>query len=93
MAVGALVGGLYFFVLSGWRRDHSPFFKARRAAAWWGLFTAELMLLVLKAPGQGQNQLADIVFGLSGWIIFGITTSLIFGLAFYIFKRSFGKSA
>lgn len=92
MAVGAVVGAIYFFAISGWKKNPTPSFIGRRAAAWWGLISAELFFISLKAPGGKDLGLtADLIFGFSAWIIFGVSTSLLFGFA--VFTVSLARRA
>lgn len=94
-AVGALVGAVYFWAVSGWKKSQSPLFKARRAAGWWGLISAELMILTLgyrdAHTGGGNDLLIDMVFGFSSWLLIGVPTSIVFGLATYIVVRVIKK--
>jgi len=92
MAVGAMVGALYFFAISGWRRNGSPWFRARRAAAWLGLIAAEIMMLTVgyhKAVqlDQGTRLFADLLFGFGAWLMLGVPSSILIGLATYIVAR------
>jgi hypothetical protein len=93
MAAGAIVGALYFFAISGWGRNGMPWFRARRAAAWWGLIAAELLMLVVGYPASAQFDLvtrvfADLMFGFSAWLMLGLPSSILFGLATYIVVRA-----
>lgn len=96
LVIGTLIGTLYFFAVSGWRKNQSLGFKARRITGWTGLILAELMFISMSYPNPNNQEISndlsvDLTFAFISWLFIAVPISVVVGVSTYFIYRILQK--